>query len=91
MTCGKVYNYICENLDERIDSARCRRIREHLAKCPVCRKYLQSMKTTVRLFQVLPVPPVPPSVHREVLRSLETLRRTEGAAGPARRTRTRQR
>lgn len=86
MTCGKVYHYICENLDERLDSPRCRRIRAHLETCAQCREYLASLKTTVRLFQLLPVPGLPAGVHRRVMRSIEAERT---GAQPPRRMRTR--
>jgi anti-sigma factor RsiW len=71
MDCAKAYRYICDNLDAKLDSPRCRRIRQHLDDCPECRAYLASIKTTVRLFQAVPRVRVPASTHRKLMRTLE--------------------
>ncbi|MEX1138259.1 MAG: zf-HC2 domain-containing protein [Bacteroidota bacterium] len=49
--CKQVALHICDNLDEKLHSARCREIRKHLAKCPNCTAYLNSMKKTVSLYK----------------------------------------
>jgi hypothetical protein len=52
--CKEVFNYICDNLDERIDSAQCSEIRGHLDRCPNCKAYLDSLRKTILLYQVYP-------------------------------------
>jgi predicted anti-sigma-YlaC factor YlaD len=67
MTCRTAYRYICDNLDERINSPRCRQIRQHLKDCPNCRAYLDSIKKTVSLYKPASSQHVPPSVHRRLI------------------------
>jgi|WetSurMetagenome_2_1015567.scaffolds.fasta_scaffold774266_2 anti-sigma factor RsiW len=81
MKCDKVYLYICDNLDEDINSERCRQIKQHLAECPNCSSYLNSLKKTIALYRTLPAPPVPVETHRELFRTISTL--TGTAAEPA--------
>lgn len=71
MDCSKAYRYICDNLDEKLDSPRCRQIRQHLDDCPECRAYLASIKTTIALFQAAPAPRVPADTHRRLMRVLK--------------------
>jgi RNA polymerase sigma-70 factor (ECF subfamily) len=68
MTCRKTYRYICDNLDERLDSPRCRQIRQHLEQCPNCRAYLDSIKKTVALYKLDTAPDIPASAHRRLMK-----------------------
>lgn len=72
MTCRKAYRYICDNLDERLDSPRCRQIRQHLEKCPNCRAYLDSIKKTVALYKSETAPIIPASAHRRLMKAMDT-------------------
>jgi anti-sigma factor RsiW len=83
MKCDKVYLHICDHLDEDINSSRCRQIKQHLAECPNCSAYLDSLKKTITLYRALPAPPVPVGTHRELFRTISTL--TGKAAAPVRR------
>jgi predicted anti-sigma-YlaC factor YlaD len=71
MTCRKTYRYICDNLDERLNSPRCRQIREHIGKCPDCRAYLASIKKTVALYKSDTAPTIPPSAHRRLMKAID--------------------
>lgn len=70
MKCADVYRFICDNLDESIHSARCRSIRRHIACCPSCSAYLDSVKKTVRLYRAAPAPHEPRAVHRALMKTL---------------------
>ncbi len=72
MTCKKTYRYICDNLDERLDSPRCRQIRQHLENCPKCRAYLDSIKKTVALYKAGIAPDIPASAHRRLMKTIDT-------------------
>jgi anti-sigma factor RsiW len=74
MKCTDVYRHICDNLDQKIDSPRCRQIKKHLATCPDCLAYLDSLKTTVALYRAVPAPPVPRTAHSNLLRALRTVK-----------------
>jgi anti-sigma factor RsiW len=54
--CREVFRYICENLDDDLDSPECREIKRHLDGCPNCLAYLDSLKKTVMLYQAFPHP-----------------------------------
>ena len=70
-TCREAYRYVCDNLDQNLDSQRCREIRRHLESCPDCMAYLDSVKKTVSFYHAMPAPKVPPGTHRLLLRALE--------------------
>jgi anti-sigma factor RsiW len=71
--CAEAYRFICDNLDEKLDSPRCRRIRRHLAGCPDCSTLLDSVKKTVTLYRMMPVPGVPSGVHETLLKTMKKL------------------
>jgi len=54
--CLDVAKHICGDLDEHINSPECRAIRKHLATCPNCTAYLDSLKKTVLIYEHLPNP-----------------------------------
>jgi anti-sigma factor RsiW len=70
MKCSDVYRHICDNLDQRLGTRRCREIRRHLGACPDCRAYLESLKATVVLYRSLPAPPLPKGAHDRLIRAL---------------------
>lgn len=69
-SCRRVYRFICENLDQNMDSPRCKTIKKHLDGCPECRTYLDSLKKTVVLYRMMPTPAVPDQVHRKLFRDI---------------------
>jgi predicted anti-sigma-YlaC factor YlaD len=71
MKCKSVYEYICENLDANMNSAKCRAIKKHLDACPDCAAYLDSLKKTILLYKREPGPSVPLSVHRRLVKVLD--------------------
>jgi hypothetical protein len=54
MHCPEILDHICEELDTKISSAKCREIKRHLAQCPNCTAYLDSLKKTVKLYKTYP-------------------------------------
>jgi anti-sigma factor RsiW len=85
MKCGDVYLHICDNLDEDINSERCRQIKQHLAECPNCSEYLRSLKKTIVLYRALPPPRIPAGAHRALFKAVSTL---TGEKAPRARRRT---
>jgi hypothetical protein len=71
MKCKDAYQYICENLDADVDSPACREIRKHLEHCPECTAYLDSLKKTVHLYKVAPLPDVSPAIHNRLFRTIK--------------------
>lgn len=69
--CKDVALYICENLDENLSSRRCRQIRNHLAHCPNCTAYLDSVKKTVSLYKRVKTPHLRPRTRLRLLAVLK--------------------
>ena len=42
---------ICDKVDQDITSPTCRKLREHLAHCPDCAAYYDSLKKTIVLYR----------------------------------------
>lgn len=61
-----MYRYVCTNLDEEIDSPKCREIKKHLDSCPDCTIYLDTLKKTVELFRRYPDVKVPKKTHQKL-------------------------
>lgn len=47
VTCKDVIIHICENLNEDIDSDRCRAIKHHIENCEKCREYGYSIECRI--------------------------------------------
>ena len=71
MKCTEVSLHICDNLDRRLRTRRCREIRKHLRACRNCRAYLDSLKRTVILYQSVPSPRLPKGAHDRLFRALK--------------------
>jgi predicted anti-sigma-YlaC factor YlaD len=71
MRCKQAYRFICENIDQDLNSPRCRQIKKHLDACPECRAYLESLQGTVRLYKKRPLPAVPSSAHRQLIKAID--------------------
>lgn len=52
--CSDVLDHICEELDTKLTTAKCRELKRHLAKCPNCTAYLDSLKKTITLYSSVP-------------------------------------
>ena len=51
MDCNEVMDQLSEYLDEDARAELCRVIEEHMAGCPHCRVYVDSVKKTIVLYQ----------------------------------------
>ena len=71
MKCIDVYLHICDNLDQRLGTRRCREIRAHLRVCRNCSAYLASLKRTVILYRSVPSPRLPRGAHDRLIRALQ--------------------
>ena len=73
--CKEVASYLCENLTEGMNSAKCRALKKHLSGCPNCTAYLDSLRKTVYLYKTYQDPRTPGKTHRK-LHSVLKLTRT---------------
>jgi hypothetical protein len=69
--CLEVTKHVCGELDEHIDSAECRAIKKHLASCPNCTAYLDSLKKTVLIYQHIPTPNFPKRSRKKLFAKLK--------------------
>lgn len=69
--CPEVLNHICEELDTKLTSAQCREIKRHLAKCPNCTAYLDSLKKTITLYSSAPSARVPKKAREQLFAVLK--------------------
>jgi len=71
MKCKGVYQYICENLDADMNSAKCRTIKKHLDSCPDCSAYLDSLKKTILLYRKESGPSVSIGIEKRLLKAID--------------------
>jgi len=80
MKCLEVYLHVCEDLDRRLGTRRCREIRRHLEACPDCRAYLASLKSTVAMARAFEPPRLSRAAHERMIGAL----RASGCLPPVR-------
>ncbi len=66
LSCGKVYEHLCENLDSKLDSESCRQIKAHIKGCKNCSALLDSLKKTVYLYKQYPSPELPQQLREKL-------------------------
>ncbi len=71
--CTEVAKYVCENLDEQLNSRKCRAIKKHLQTCPKCSADLDSLKKTVFLYRTCPTPVISAQFHKKFMADLLSL------------------
>ena len=73
-SCVDVAEHICENLDYKLNSRKCREIKKHLEDCLNCSAYLDSLKKTVKLYRMVRNPRVPSSSRAKLYKVLKLSR-----------------
>jgi len=73
LRCNEVAKYVCENLDEQLNSRKCRAIKKHLQICPKCAKQLDSLKKTVFLYRNCPTPGISAQTHKKLMAGLSLM------------------
>ena len=68
--CKIVMNHICENLGEELNSPRCAEIKTHLEECDGCRKYFNSVDTTIQFYKNYNVQ-ISPEAHNRLMDFLD--------------------
>lgn len=69
--CSDVIDHLCDELDTKLSSPKCQEIKKHLAKCPNCTAYLDSLKKTIRLYASYPHPHAPAKNRKKLLAVLK--------------------
>ena len=69
--CHDVLNHICEELDTKLTSAKCRELKRHLEGCPNCTAYLDSLRKTISLYSTTPNPRLPQKAREKLFALLK--------------------
>ena len=69
--CDDVLNHICEELDTKLTSAKCRELKRHLEQCPNCTVYLDSLRKTIMLYSSAPNPRLPQKARKKLFATLK--------------------
>jgi anti-sigma factor RsiW len=69
--CNEVAKYVCENLDEQLNSRKCRAIKKHLQTCPKCSKELADLKKIITLYRKESDPHLPQAIHKRLFAALK--------------------
>ena len=69
--CSDVLNHICEELDTKLTSAKCRELKRHLEQCPNCTAYLDSLRKTIMLYSSTPNPRLPQKARKKLFAALK--------------------
>jgi hypothetical protein len=69
--CHDVLGHICEELDTRLSSAKCKALKRHIERCPNCTAYLDSLRKTITLYSATPNPRLPGKVRKELFMVLK--------------------
>lgn len=72
VNCKDVMIHICENLNEDIDSDRCRAMRHHIEQCETCRDYGSSIECIIEWYREYD-PGFTPDQHNDLLKKLDLL------------------
>jgi RNA polymerase sigma-70 factor (ECF subfamily) len=71
MRCRQLFELLSEFIDGQLDEARCREIQAHLADCPPCDAFLNTLQKTVEACQKLPCHSLPEETRRELKEMLQ--------------------
>jgi hypothetical protein len=71
--CEEVAKYVCENLDEQLNSRKCHAIKKHLQSCSQCSAELESIKKTVFLFRNCPTPKITAQSHKKFMADFSSM------------------
>ncbi len=75
LSCARVYEHLCENLDSKLDSESCRRIKAHMKECSDCSALLDSLKKTVYLYKQYPSPSLTSQTRKKLFAVIQLERR----------------
>jgi predicted anti-sigma-YlaC factor YlaD len=67
----EIYKQICDFMGEDLDASACKEVADHLASCPKCKVYFDTVKKTVTLCQEIEKEEeLPPEVQNRLFKVL---------------------
>jgi hypothetical protein len=70
-SCAKIFRHLCDNLDEGLNSHRCRAIKKHMEECANCMIYLDTLRKTIELYRRYPAPRLSKKTHHKIITSFK--------------------
>jgi anti-sigma factor RsiW len=67
MTHRQIFKKVCDYLDGELDEETCEELKKHIAACPRCRIYVDTVRQTIVLYQVKDSPKKMPAAARKRL------------------------
>jgi len=72
--CRKIFARLSEYLDGELDPQVCDRLEGHLADCPPCRAFLESLRRTVDMVGTQDAPVLDPATRERIVEEYRRLR-----------------
>lgn len=70
-SCKKIFEKLSEYMDGELPADLCERMDEHMADCPPCQAFLESLGRTVRLVEQIDAPRMPEEIRSSVREAYE--------------------
>ncbi len=77
--CRAIFEKLSDYIDGELPADLCTGIEHHMADCPPCQAFLESLRRTVRLVEQVDVPPLPREIRESVREAYERYR--QGRSG----------
>lgn len=74
MTHRKIFKNVCDFIDGELDEATCEEIKKHIAACPKCRIYVDTVRKTIVFYQANDTPKRLPAATRKRLHATVALK-----------------
>jgi 4-hydroxy-3-methylbut-2-en-1-yl diphosphate synthase IspG/GcpE len=71
LRCNEAAKYICENLDEQLNSRKCQAIKKHLQSCPNCTKNLTDLKKVIALYRKESTPRLQHTIQKKIFTAIQ--------------------
>lgn len=66
LTCKQIFLRLSDYLDGDLPPKLCEKIQRHLAVCPDCRAFTNTLRKTIELCGKLPPVPIPPDLRQKL-------------------------
>jgi RNA polymerase sigma-70 factor (ECF subfamily) len=69
--CKEIFEKLSDYMDGELPTDLCERIDDHMADCPPCQAFLESLRRTVRLVERVDAPAMPEEIRASVREAYE--------------------
>ncbi len=83
MTHRKIFKNVCDFIDGELDETTCEEIKKHVAACPKCRIYVDTVRKTIVFYQANDAPKRLPAAAKKRLHATIALKFKEKRAPSA--------